>query len=302
MGGRMDMQAISTRTAWSHGEAEALLSDAAVGAIRRLPAFRPAAEAHAALALAAYEAESDASHWFASDLGRASIYGAALSLDAWPTGVTVTSLAGACAGFCSKGRVLAFVQHAQAAGWLIIPPGSETWTHRRLSLCEPFFDLARSRLRISLIAAGMIEPAIAPAAQRVDDLQALRSGCRELGRLMLMHPDLRNAVGDPRLNFLGRDAGVQILQHFLVRQPPGRADLLGDAQFCRSDLARRYSVSRAHVNKLITDAEADGLLVLTAPDRIAFSTQLSADLEAYFAGLFLVSIRIGRAMLARPGL
>ena len=88
-----------------------------------------------------------------------------------------------------------------------------------------------------------------------------------------------------------------VLHHFLACQRPGRDLLLETAQVSRSEISRRYEVSRAHLNKLLADAEAAGALTFKSRDRVVFDPRLSEDLEGFFGGMFQVSRLVARAVL-----
>ena len=79
-----------------------------------------------------------------------------------------------------------------------------------------------------------------------------------------------------------------VLQHLLLSQSPDRAHLLQDAVLSRSDLSRRYGVSRTHINRILADAQAAGALHLGSADRVAFTPTFSLELEAFLAGQFQV--------------
>ena len=75
---------------------------------------------------------------------------------------------------------------------------------------------------------------------------------------------------------------MSILFDLLASQSPDRTRLLEEAPLSRYALARRYAVSRAHINKLLAESghtEAIG-------DRVTFSETLSDALEAHFALIF----------------
>ncbi|MBS0359746.1 MAG: hypothetical protein JSR98_00080, partial [Proteobacteria bacterium] len=65
----------------------------------------------------------------------------------------------------------------------------------------------------------------------------------------------------------------------------------------RADLARRYNVSRTHVNRLLGEAEAAGALSVAHGDRVEFSPDFSDEVEAYFGGVLQVN-RVLAGMLA----
>jgi hypothetical protein len=94
--------------------------------------------------------------------------------------------------------------------------------------------------------------------------------------------------------FLDREAGMSILFDLLASQSPDRTRLLQEAPLSRYALARRYGVSRAHINKLLAESghtEAIG-------DRVVFSETLSEALEAHFALIFTHSQGAARILMS----
>ena len=95
---------------------------------------------------------------------------------------------------------------------------------------------------------------------------------------------------------------MSILFDLLASQPPERSRLLEEAPLSRYALARRYGVSRAHINKLFAESghtEAIG-------DRVVFSETLSDALEAHFALVFAHNHGCARILMkgwrfTRPG-
>jgi hypothetical protein len=79
-----------------------------------------------------------------------------------------------------------------------------------------------------------------------------------------------------------------------LEQPPDRPQMLSEAPLSRNHLSHLYEVSRAHINRLLADAEADGLLTCPTPTRVVFSRALSDDFEKTVA----FSIQLNRAAFA----
>jgi hypothetical protein len=270
-------------------EADAL-SDAAVTRLRQHPRFREAVQVLAAAILAEYEAQDPATRWLTSDLGRAALYFGALMWDATPIGLSVATLvAGATAtGSASRGRVLAFVQYAQQAGRIIVPRGPEPWIRRRLTLTPAFMAPLHYLVRGGLRAAVLINPDITADLPRLSQEAGLQRIVRGAAKLVMERPLLlQNPGGAFREIFVGRDGGMRVLQHLLTSQPAHRERLLEVAEVSRSELSRRYGVSRTHINRMLADAQTAGALTLLPPDRVAFSSAFSDEVEAYFAGMLL---------------
>jgi hypothetical protein len=265
------------------------LSDAAVRRLRAHPRFHEAVQVLAAVNLAEYEAQDPATRWLTSDLGRAALYVGALMWDASPMGLSVANLAAGAAatGAASRGRVLAFVQYAHQAGRIVVPPGPEPWVRRRLTLAPSFMTPLQDLVKGGLRAAALLDPEIAESLRRLSQQASLERIVRGGAQLIFDRPLLLQNPGGPfREIFVGRDGGMRVLQHLLSSQPAGRG-LLEAAEFSRSELSRRYGVSRTHINRILADAQAAGALTLLSPDRVAFSPAFSDEVEAYFASMLL---------------
>lgn len=278
-----------------------LLSDAAVARMRAHPRFRAAVEAFAAQALGDYETQDTATRWLLKDLGRASLYMGCAILDGAPGGLTVAALAASAEAhnICSRGRVLAFVRYALDTGRLVLPPGPEPWVRRRLTQRPAFIDPLRRRLRGALETTALVAPEVAAALTALGSDAVVRQATGALAFLLAARPELnRNPGGPLRQVFLSRDGGARVLQHLMLSQSPGRERLVQAARLSRAALARRYGVSRTHINRLLADAAAAGALRLAAPDEVSFSPAFSEEVEAFYAGQFQVMRTIARTVMS----
>ena len=279
-----------------------LLSDAAVARLRTHPRFREAAEAQAAAVLAEYDAQDSHDRWLLKDLGRAALWLGAMILDTMPRGLTVSGLAAVAAErqVCSRGRVLAFTHYALDSGRLALTPGAEPWVRRRLVLTPAFIKPSRRRLILQFTTTALLAPEVAAALPRLASDSVVQQASVAIGLLLSARPELnRNPGGPLRQIFIARDGGMRMLQHLLLRQAKTRARLLQAAPISRAALARRYGVSRTHVNRLLADAEAAGALRLEGRDRVVFSQGFSDELEAYLAGGFQVCRLVAQGMMAQ---
>jgi len=272
----------------SLGDIATLLSDDAAAALRASPDFRAVAEQLIADSLANYRTLDAAGRWMLADIGRASLYAAAVILDAQPTGVSATMLTAAAEGnrASSRGRVAQFIRFAQDAGEIVVPPGSEAWTRRRLTLRPAFVDRLRRRsIADASVVSGMV-PEIAPLVASLEDDATYRRFLTWAGVLATHERVVGPAT--PVTMFLQRRSGMRILYHLALAQAPDRSRLLEEAAISRNQLSHLYEVSRAHINRLLADAEAEGLLSCPTPTRVVFSPALSEDFERTLA--FLIQI------------
>jgi len=265
--------------------AKALFGEEALRAVTRGPRFRAVAEASTAEAMRHYRGLDVASRWLLKDVGRTSIYVAALALHALPGGLTMSGLTSAvvASGAASRGRVVAFVDYALAAGRLDIAPGSLPWTRRPLIPRPAFVDVLRDRLAGFLAVMGPLDPSLTHAAPRLSDNGVLVAGYLRIAQVAAS----MRALGAPRLTriefFLDRDGGMKVLQDLVGRQEPDRARLLEVATISRTQIAQACGVSRVHLNTLLEDAEAAGLLTRVGRNSIVFDPALNDSYELWVA-------------------
>ncbi len=262
----------------------AALSAEGLAGLRTHPAFLAAGDAVAEANVEALSQMDDEMRWMMADLGRVSLCGSMLILDAFPSGATAFGLmAGAASSnVCSRGRVVAFLQFAQAKGLIRIPQGPEPWTQRKLELSESFHAPFRRMTQLRLRAMGLIAPELNDAAERLSDPAFYKHFLVSLGLLIGSTPALFQGPPTPITLFMERHGGMDILRDLTRGQPSDRKRLLESSPLSRSGLARRNNVSRTQVMRLLADAQTQGL-VLTTKDQITFSLALSDDAERHLA-------------------
>jgi hypothetical protein len=267
-------------------DATALLSQEALDRLRARPGFRAAVEQFTAEALKHARALDATGLWMLADMGRTAIYMTAVLMDAQPGGVSVAAMAAISqeTGATSRGRVAQFVNFALDAGEITLPPGADHWTRRRLILRPAFIDRLRRRSIIEARAIARFAPEIAALPDKLEDMDTYR---RLLNWLVILLPTAPYSGLPSTIElFLNRECGMRILQHLTLDQAPDRVRILESAPISRNRLSQTYGVSRAHINRLLADAEALGLLSLTTPRRVEFSPALSDDYERSVAQVF----------------
>ena len=264
---------------------KALFSEDALRAIVRDPRFRDVAEALAAEASTNFQGLDAASRWLLKDLGRTAIYVGAFALYAFLGTLTQSGLIAAltASGVASRSRVISFVDRAIATGRLGMSPGPLPWTQRPLTPRPVFVEVLRDLLAGGLRAIGPIDPTVALAARSLSNDRTVAAAYVTLGRTSGAMRSL-GAPPLPRIEFfMQRDGGLKVLQELLLDQDPGRARLLEDTRLSKTDIARRSGVSRIHLNTLLEDAEAAGLLTRVGRSRIVFDRALSDSYELWVA-------------------
>lgn len=264
-------------------------SDAAIDAVIALPGFRDACAATAAQALDDHFAFPEPFRWLMMDIGRTGIGLTAYLLDATAGGLTAQALRADCKTYdvASAGRVTQVLERLQQSGDLTLEDGPARWTQRRLVPSSRFLGAFARRMLAYAVSVERLAPERPTiAAGLADDSYrrgfVLRAAAFSIARRGLFAPSY-----SPYTElFLQREAGMLMLFDFITRQPPGRARLLESVTLSRNALARRFEVSRAHINKLIGDAVAAGLVRQEREDLLVFDPALSTALERVFAHLF----------------
>ena len=220
------------------------------------------------------------------------------------SGLTAQSLKSLCVeqDVCSPGRARAMLSLLRLFGYIAAAPAGD----RRFKLLAPtelLTESLRQRWSAMFAAIALVLPEAAAAGaalDRDDFLGALvRRGMdhyRTGVRLLQFAPELRV--------FAERNAGLMILFSLVIAADPD--DTMPPTRPVRvsiSELARRFSVSRVHVGRLLRDAEAEGLVERTgsAPDAITLLPPVSRALRHAAALVFLFFAHCARAALADVG-
>lgn len=263
------------------------LSSDALAALRCDPRFRPAVEAYAAANLARYRGLDLVERWMVGDMGRASLSGAALVLDALgrltPAALMVSRPV--VKGEVSRGRARLYLQRAVANG-LIAPsdPAAPLRGDARLSTTPRFQTVMNGVLQVALKASALLVPAAASALGKLAQPPFARRLVAHVGTIIASEPGLFPLTSSVQL-FQTRDGGTRLLEEIILRQAPRRERLLQNCAYSHSALSRASRCSRAHVIQLLRDAEARGYLRGDGRE-LAVGAQLSEDVEHYFAALF----------------
>jgi hypothetical protein len=193
------------------------------------------------------------------DAGRYVAGMCAVYLDA-TGGLTLPRLKELCvrSGYLGAGRARALLLYLGYLGYVeVLPVRREGILHYALTV--RFKSAWGRHLRAALEAARILVPAVDCIVERLDNPAVVaafsRFHCEDL------MASARAANGDtPYIRiFLGRHAATQIVWSWLVAKsdtfPPA-----GPLPFSIAAAARQFSVSRAHVRRLLEDAEREGLL------------------------------------------
>jgi hypothetical protein len=220
------------------------------------------------------------------------------------SGLTAQNLKALCVeqDVCSPGRARAMLSLLQLFGYLGRAPASDG-RHKQLAPTPLLIAFLRERWGAMLGATALVAPDIASARAALarDDFLAafarhvvdeFRTGVRTLAVTPLLRP------------FAEHNAGIMILSSLALAgdaddtMPPS-----APVRLSISELARRFSVSRAHVLRLLRAAEAEGLIARNAngQETVTFQPLLVDALRKSVAILFLFYAHCARAALAEAG-
>ncbi len=190
-------------------------------------------------------------------------------------------------GICSAGRVTAMLSLMRLGGYLA--PDRSVGRRRPLAPTEKLLAMFRARWRLHFRAMAPLMPdGDAMLATLADPVFSPYFIVGISERLLAGFRFLTHA---PALGlFAQRNAGMFILATLLTSgepddaMPPQRAVPISVAA-----LARRFSVPRAHVLKLIGDAAAAGLVAPSgdAGDRVVIQPPLANAAQNFFAAMYL---------------
>jgi hypothetical protein len=279
------------------GKLARLLTEACFADVRAHPGFRAAVEIAAGESVAHFQNLDPTYQWLTKDIGRAAICVTALALHLVGD-LTLQTLTAACLAnsISSAGRVQQVVRRCQDVGAMTVQDGPGLWTRRPMRLGEGMIRVLRERALIDLRAGLALTPGLAGAAELAASEEGFATYVVCLATITSLRRDIFAMRGASPVAFLlDREAGMLILFDLLCAQRPDRTRLLEDAPISRYALARRYGVSRAHINKILAES---GHLASFGADRVLFSETLSLALERHFAVVFAANECAAQALVS----
>jgi hypothetical protein len=273
-----------------------LATPEAIAAMRTHPQFAKALRASGLGLIGAYKG-GHLLNWLLDDRGRLLFGYVALYLHitrdaADPaSGLTPTRMKALSTelGLCSAGRASAMLSLMRLSGYLAVDIQTVDRRQRRLVATEKLFTVLGTRWRAQVAAMAPLFPDGATM------LAALGNPAVECAFVIAMVERFRAGFrllhSAPALGLFGeRNAGMLILMSLAVSgadddgTPPRRPVPISIAA-----LARRFSVSRPHVLKLIRDAGEEGFIERIGADnsQVVFKPRLADALETLFATLYL---------------
>lgn len=261
-----------------------------VSALRDHPGFRAALEGYCTASLARYRALTPIERWMLGDTGRSALSGVAAVLGAFG-GLPQRTLLNAhpvTNGLVSRGRVRLYLERALANG-LFTPadPTAQVGLDTRLVVDDRFVAVITRVLAITLDAVGALYPEVQPARRQLADPAFAARLAITVGLLAKAHAELFPPDGLVHL-FLAREGGTRLLEALVLRQPAERTHLLESCPLSRAALSQAGCCSRVHVNRLVADGEARGLLSLQG-GTLHVDPAFSDAAAFHFAALFAVT-------------
>jgi len=279
----------------------------AIAALRGHPGFGAAMRVSAAGLVSMYQG-GHLLNWLMDDRGRLLFGYLALYLHATrdpadaSSGLTPTRMKAMCVelDFCSPGRAGAMLSLMRFGGYLTPDVQVMDRRQRRLLATPKLYSLLRARWRLHMEAVAPLLPdgaALLAAADNpaFDNALVIAMSARFRAGFRFVH-------AAPGLGLFGeRNAGMLILLSLITAgaeddtMPPQRPVPISIAA-----LARRFSVSRPHVLKLIRDAADEGLLERIDADsgRVVFKPQLAEATQNLFATMYLFVTDCAREAMA----
>jgi hypothetical protein len=204
------------------------------------------------------------------------------------SGLTPTRMAALCSelAICSRGRAAAMLSLMRFAGFVRPDTSSSDRRQRRLVSTAKLHALLHDRWQVHFSAMAPLLPDGAALVAALDDPAFVRALVIAMGERF--RAGFRFMTDAPELGlFAERSGGLLILASLITAGDPD--DSLPPTRpvpISIAGLARRFSVSRPHVLKLITDAAEQGLIERSeAAVRIA--PALGDGLMNFFARMYL---------------
>jgi hypothetical protein len=202
-------------------------------------------------------------------------------------------------GVCSPGRATAMLSLMRFAGYLAPAAASDGRLHV-LVANERLIALLVERWRIHLAAMAPILPEAQAALAKLDDPTFQRGLTTAM--FERFRAGFRFMTHAPELGLFGeRNAGMLMLASLIAAGeaddsvPPSRP-----VPISVSALARRFTVSRPHVLKLLNDAAGEGFIerIGAMGERIVILPRLSEASCNFFATMYLFFATCSREALA----
>jgi hypothetical protein len=218
-------------------------------------------------------------------------------------GLTLPRLKALCAstGLVSPGRARTLLIYLQHLGYATPSPGREAKEPTRYEPTARFLDTWRRQMLATLESAALVEPAVSRVLACLDVPTVFETYVRCISEAYL--EGLKNVdTSDPFFRtFMHSYAGTQIV-HGLVVVGGDAFPSTDPIAFHYTETAKRYSVSRLHVRRLMDAAQREGLLRLTEGTLVLTPAGRAAVDHIYATQLIVFLITAARTVGACPEL
>jgi len=213
-------------------------------------------------------------------------------------GLTLPRLKALCAstGLVSPGRARMLLIYLQHLGYATPSPRREAKVPRRYDPTARFLATWRRQMQATLESVAVLEPAVSTVLACLDAPGVFESYVRYISEAYL--EGLKDVdIEDPFFRtFMHRYAGTQIM-HGLVVAARDAFPPRDPIPFHPTETARRFSVSRLHVRRMMDAAQRGGLLRL-ADEALVFTTAGRAATDHIYATQLIVFL-VAAARTAR---
>jgi hypothetical protein len=254
--------------------------------LRACPRYSEAARAFASAMLAQAEADR-ALDALLKDAGR-NVAAKCLAYLHVTGGLTLPRLKALCesTGLVSPGRARLLLMYLQHLGYATPAPRCKTQVARRYDPTPRFLETWRRHMRATLESAAVIEPAVSMVLVSLDAPGVFECYVRYISDAYL--EGLKDIdIEEPFFRtFMHSYAGTQIVHGLVVAAKDGFPPHAPLA-FHPSETAKRFSVSRLHVRRMMEAAQRGGLLRL-ADGSLALTTAGRAAIDHVYATQLIV--------------
>ncbi len=218
-------------------------------------------------------------------------------------GLTLPRLKELCAatGLVSPGRARMLLIYLQHLGYAAPSPRREAKTPRRYEPTARFLATWRRQMQATLESAAVVEPSVSMVVAGLDAPGVFESYVHHISEAYL--EGLKDVdTEDPFFRtFMHRYAGTQIVHGLVVTAKDGFPPC-DPIAFHPTETAKRFSVSRLHVRRMMDAGQRGGLLRL-ADDALVFTAAGRAAIDHIYATQLIVFLlAAARTARARPEL
>jgi hypothetical protein len=218
-------------------------------------------------------------------------------------GLTLPRLKALCAstGLVSPGRARMLLFYLQHLGYATPSPHREPKAPTRYDPTPSFLETWRRQLQATLESAAVVEPAVSTVLARFDGPGVFESYVHHIGDAYLEGLKDINPEDPFFRTFMHRYAGTQIVHGLVVAARDGFPPR-DPIAFHPTETAKRFSVSRLHVRRMMDAAQRGGLLHMTH-DALIFTTAGRAAIDHIYATQLIVFlVAAARTVVDRPKL